>query len=98
MDCYFAERVIKKFIGGIDMRRMTDGHTVLNITRHVILRNFWEYYFDDTPVKKDVAYALVMGGETEYGAVYLPEVAPYIMSDTTNLEDLAPATGWRWED
>lgn len=86
------------------MRRMIneDNGTVLKVIKHIILRNFWEYYIladeSDTP-DKDMAFALVMGDATELGSVYLPEIEPYIISRTAELSNgVAPATGHRWAD
>ena len=86
------------------MRRMIneDNGTVLKVIKHIILRNFWEYYIladeSDTP-DKDIAFALVMGDATELGSVYLPEIEPYVISRTAELSNgVAPATGYRWAD
>ena len=80
------------------MRQMTDGVTTLKIVKHIILRNFWEYYIDSTPTKDGICTALVMGFETEYGDVDINEIRPYIISSTNKLNDILPAQGWKWVD
>lgn len=77
----------------------TGSKTILNVVEHIILRNGWEYYvtdqFDaDTP---DIKLCLVMGHETELGDVYMPELKPYIISRTKNL-NILPAEEWEWSD
>jgi hypothetical protein len=39
-----------------------------------------------------------MGFENELGYVYLPEISPYIMTRTKNLNEVMPATGYEWID
>lgn len=87
------------------MRRMIheDNGTVLKVIKHIMLRNFWEYYIlADEPRSarnEDTAFALVMGDYTELGSVYLPEIEPYVISRTAELSNgVAPATGYRWAD
>ena len=79
-----------------------DNGTVLKVIKHIILRNFWEYYIladEEEGNNKDLAFALVMGDYTELGSVYLPEIEPYVISQTTQLaEGVAPAEGYRWAD
>ena len=70
--------------------------TTINVTEHIILRNGWEYYVTDDKHDKDTIRCVVMGLETEMGDVYLPEIKPYIVSRTRDLNDLAPAEGWEW--
>lgn len=80
-------------------RTMTNGTTKLKIEGWANLRNGWEYYFiKDRDNTEDIKMALVMGFETEIGSVYLPELKPYIWGKTTNLQEVMPAIGWRWED
>lgn len=71
--------------------------TTINVVEHVILKNLWEYYITDEPCDNpDVVFALVMGDETELGDVYMPEIKPYIITRTKNLNDVFPASGWQW--
>lgn len=74
--------------------------TVINVVAHIITKNGWEYYVTDNFDSKtpSVVECLVMGFETELGDVWLPEIAPYKISYTTDLVDVAPATGWSWVD
>ena len=81
------------------MRKMKkrDSKIVINVTEHIILKNFWEYYITDEETDDPkIKFALVMGHETELGDVYLPELQPYIISKTKDLDELAPAEGWEW--
>lgn len=73
--------------------------TKLKIRQHIILKNFWEYYITDRyPEDSEIQEAFVMGFENELGDVYLPEIKPYIISKTNDLEDVAPASGFSWEE
>ena len=72
--------------------------TVINVTKHIILKNFWEYYITDDQHSEDIVQALVMGYETELGDVSLKEIKPFTVSETKNLKDVMPASGWRWVD
>ena len=83
---------------------MTKGNIELKVVEHIILRNFWEYYVlerelgDVMTHDPDIVYALVMGDHDEIGTVSMSEIKKYIFSRTTDLSDLEPATGYRWED
>lgn len=68
----------------------------IKVTEHIILKNGWEYYVTTDRFDNDTIMCLVMGFETELGDVYMPEIAPYIVSRTKDLTDLAPAQGWEW--
>lgn len=75
------------------------GDTTINVVRHVILKNFWEYYVTDRDCGNvDLVEALVIGFETEIGDVYLPEIRPYIISETRDLNEVMPAPNWEWID
>ena len=79
------------------MRTMTNEYgSKINVVEHIILKNGWEYFVTNNKFDKDTVQCLVMGFETELGDVYLPEIKPYIVSRTRNLNDLMPATGWQW--
>ena len=81
-----------------------DSGSILKVVKHVILRNFWEYYIlatedEDSIPNADIRYALVMGDYDEIGTVSMSEIEPYVISQTTELADgVAPATGYRWAD
>ena len=71
----------------------------INVVEHIITKNLWEFYIIDDPENvrpEGYATALVMGQETEIGDVYLPEIEPYIISRTTQLNEVFPARGWSW--
>ena len=67
------------------------------VIEHIILQNMWEYYILEAPDENGIAFALVVGDYTELGNVSMDEVAPYIISRTTKLNEVMPAPQWRWE-
>ena len=81
-----------------------DNGTVLKVIKHIILRNFWEYYIlatedEDSIPNADIRYALVMGDYDEIGTVSMSEIEPYVISQTTELDSgVNPAVGYRWAD
>lgn len=77
---------------------MVDEHgNKVQVIEHIILKNFWEYYVLKAHTnRKNVKLCFVLGDENEMGDVDMNEIAPYIISRTTNLEEVMPATGWRW--
>ena len=82
---------------------MIKGDLKLNVVEHIMTTNMWEYYIladepDTHAPDPDIVYALVMGFEDEIGTVSMSEIKPYIMSRTTNINDLFPATGYQWSD
>jgi len=83
------------------MRQMTNEHgNTVKVIEHVILRNLWEYYILDTngySNDSDIRFALVLGDCDEMGSVSMDEIAPYIISRTTDL-DIMPAPHWKWCD
>lgn len=79
------------------MRKMkTKYGSTLNVTEHIILKNGWEYYVTDDRHDKDTVRCMVMGFETEFGDVYMPELRGHIASRTTDLSDLMAAEGCEW--
>ena len=71
-----------------------------SVVEHIILQNMWEYYILRTDLDEDddrYKTALVVGDYTEIGGVHMPEIEPYIISRTTELDELQPAPGWSWE-
>ena len=78
-------------------------NTTVKVTRHIILKNFWEVYIIDEeemefPKDSDIQYAYVVGDAHEFGTIDLMEYKPYTISDTTNLNDVAAAPDWEWID
>lgn len=74
-----------------------NGIGTVNVVRHIILKNFWEVYVTDYDHNDpDLAEAVVYGYETELGDVRLSEYKKITISDTTELDGLAPAPGWKW--
>jgi len=87
------------------MRTMTKGDLKLDVVEHIMLRNMWEYFVisdkgqnDWVSNDPDIAYAVVMGFETELGCISLSEIEPHIVSRTKNLEGIMPANGYEWEE
>ena len=83
------------------MRKMRNQETgaILTVTEHLITKNFWEYYLTNEETDDElVKFGFVMGFENELGYVYLPEISPYIMTRTKNLNEVMPATGYEWID
>ena len=82
------------------VKMMTKGDLKLEIVEHIILKNYWEYYIlkDDEYSTEDIKTAVVMGDATELGDVSLAEMEPYIKSRTSNLSELMPAAGYKWEN
>jgi hypothetical protein len=82
------------------MRQMQNKYGQLNITEHIITKNFWEYYITDETFGDDgdIVQAVVMGFETEIGDISLAEIKPYIITRTRNLNEVMPADGWQWVD
>ena len=84
------------------MRKMTKGNLKLKVVEHIILRNMWEYFVladeaGDEP-DSDIKYALVMGFNDEIGTVSMSEIKPHIISRTTDMNELLPASGYHWEE
>lgn len=74
-----------------------EGDTTLKVTEHIILRNFWEYYVLETPNNSfDVKFCYVLGVESEFGDVYMPEIEDYVMLRTSNLSEVMAAPGYSW--
>ena len=84
------------------MRKMVKGNLKLDVVEHIILRNMWEYFVladeaGDEP-DSDIKYALVMGFNDEIGTVSLSEIKPHIISRTSRLDEIMPASGYEWID
>ena len=72
---------------------------ICTVAEHILTINNWEYYILKTDLDDDdgnYKTALVVGDYTEIGGVYMPEIEPYIISRTTQLDDLQPAPNWEW--
>ena len=79
------------------MRQMTDEHgTTVDVIEHIMLVNHWEYYILEAADEYGIAFALVVGDYTEMGNVSMDEIAPYIVSRTTRLDEIMPAPNWSW--
>ena len=83
------------------MRIMQKGSVSLKVVKHIITKNFWEFYIiDDGNYKpdSDIQFAFVMGAECEFGDIDLAEIRPYISSETTNLKNVLCAKGYQWKE
>jgi hypothetical protein len=81
------------------MRKMEKDGIVINVVQHIIIKNFWEYYITDEETNdKDLRFGLVMGYETELGYIYMPEIAPFVITKTKKLDEIMAASGWKWSD
>ena len=72
---------------------------VCTVVEHIIIKNMWEYYILKTDLDEDddkYKTALVVGDYTEIGGVYMPEIEPYIVSRTSQLDELIPPPNWEW--
>ena len=79
------------------MRHMTNEHgDTVKVIEHIILSNMWEYYILEAANEDGIAFALVVGDYTEMGSVSMDEIAPYIVSRTTRLNEIMPAPMWTW--
>jgi hypothetical protein len=69
------------------------------VAQHIILRNFWEYYLEETD-KDGIAFGYVMGIEKEWGSVSMDEIKPYIVSIARGkeLNYIMPPEGYYWEN
>ena len=81
-------------------KMMIKGDLKLEIVEHIILKNYWEYYIlkDDEYSTEDIKTAVVMGDATELGDISLSEMKPYIISQTSDLSEIYPAAGYKWEN
>ena len=77
------------------MKRPGQMFAELEVTRHIMTKNMWEYYLEE-PHENGIAFGVVMGFDTELGYVDMEEIAPYIISSTDNMDELMPASGWNW--
>ena len=79
------------------MRRQGDSRTI-TVREHIIIKNMWEYYVisDDYDEEDQVQFCYVMGFECGFGDVYIPEIEPYIISRTKNLDEVMPPIDFEW--
>ena len=75
---------------------IAEGHEPFAVHQHIILKNFWEYYLGKAD-KDGIAFGYVMGFENEWGDVSMEEIKPYIMTQTTDLDEVMPPAGYSWE-
>ena len=79
------------------MRHMTNEHgNTIKVVEHIILRNYWEYYIVEAADEDGIVFALVVGDYTELGYVSMDEITPYIMTRTTDMDEIMPAPMWSW--
>ena len=82
------------------MRRQGDSRKsgIITVREHIIIKNMWEYYVisDDYDEEDQVQFCYVMGFECEFGDVYIPEIEPYIISRTKNLDEVMPPIDFEW--
>ena len=78
------------------MRTMKRGNTKLNIVKHVILRNFYEYFITELPDANGIGMAYVVGDYDEYGTVAQYDIDKFGLTSTEELDEIAPAPGWDW--
>ena len=69
------------------------------VSRHIILRNFWEYYVEE-PNENGATFGFVMGFENEWGSVDYNEIKPHIISEVrgTALNEVMAPADYVWED
>lgn len=81
------------------MKRINSNDEPLEVIEHIILKNFWEYYvINNSENTDDIKLCYVLGFENEMGDVYIPEIKPYIISKTKQLNDVMPAPNYEWID
>jgi len=76
-----------------------DGGEPFAVHQHIILRNGWEYYLEETN-QDGIAFGYVMGFANEWGCVDMAEIEPYIMSIARGdaLNDIMSPFEYYWED
>ena len=73
------------------------------VAQHIILRNGWEYYLEETD-SYGLSFGYVMGFANEWGMVDMAELKPHIVSiarqegTTDTLDEIMPPEGYYWED
>ena len=66
------------------MRHMTNEHgNTIKVVEHIILRNYWEYYIVEAADEDGIVFAM-------------DEITPYIMTRTTDMDEIMPAPQWQW--
>ncbi len=79
------------------MRRMINEQgTKVDVVEHIMLSNLWEYYILEAADENGIAFALVVGDYTEMGSVSMDEITPYIITRTTDMDEIMPAPMWSW--
>ena len=76
-----------------------DGGEPFAVTHHIILKNFWEYYLEETD-SCGLSFGYVMGNENEWGMVDMEEIEPHVIGRAreNDLWHIMPPEGYRWED
>lgn len=81
------------------MRQMKKDGQIVEVVRHIILRNLWEIYVMEDFDESGIGFGLVAGFDDEMGNISIDEYRPYILSDISGgklYDDLLPAPGWSW--
>ena len=78
------------------MRTMKRGNAKLNVVKHVILQNFFEYFITELPDANGIGMAYVVGDYDEYGSIAQYDIDNHAMSSTVELNDILAAPGWEW--
>jgi len=80
------------------MKMQHKNGTIINVVKHIITKNMWEYYVTDQVFDVDTktVQCLVLGDHTEIGDVSLNEIKPYILSQTNDMSQCLSAPDWKW--
>ena len=76
-----------------------EGGEPFTVHQHIILKNFWEYYLEETD-SHGLSFGYVMGNDNEWGMVDMEEIKPYIIGEAreNDLWHIMPPEGYRWQD
>jgi len=75
--------------------------TVINVKQLIILSNLWEVFViadENADENSDQMFTLTVGDFTELGYQSKEELKPYILTTTTDLQEVLPAPNWKWLD
>lgn len=84
------------------MRTIIKDDQELKVKEFFMTKNMWEYYvleedYREEGLPEKIQTALVLGHEVEIGDVDMEEIKPYIITRTTNLNEVMPPVGWSWK-
>lgn len=68
------------------------------VLKHIITRNFWEFYILSEADEHGQCLAYVLGAENELGNIHLPEIMPYVILVTEDFTDVLAPSGAVWKD